>query len=40
MTIETGSAAWRDAYFYEGAKLIGFYFPTKVPFTMTFNAAG
>ena len=38
MTIETGSSAGR-AFIYKGTKLIGFYFPTKVPFTMTFTAA-
>jgi cytoskeletal protein RodZ len=37
MTIETGSSAGR-AFIYRGTKLIGFYFPTKTPFTMTFNA--
>jgi hypothetical protein len=39
MTIETGSAAGH-AYIYSGAKQIGTYFPTKAPFTMTFNAVG
>jgi len=37
MTIETGSAAGR-AFIYQGTKLIGFYFPSKTPFRMTFNA--
>ena len=37
MTIETGSSAGR-AFIYQGTKLIGFYFPSKTPFTMTFNA--
>ena len=37
MTIETGSAAGR-AFVYQGYKLIGFYFPSKTPFKMTFNA--
>jgi DNA-binding XRE family transcriptional regulator len=37
MTIETGSSAGR-AFIYKGIKLIGFYFPSKVPFTMTFTA--
>jgi hypothetical protein len=36
MTIETGSSAGR-AFIYQGTKLIGFYFPSKTPFTMTFN---
>ena len=37
MTIETGSSAGR-AFIYKGTKLIGFYFPSKVPFTMKFTA--
>jgi hypothetical protein len=37
MTINTGSAAGR-ALLYKGTKLIGFYFPAKAPFFMTFNA--
>jgi hypothetical protein len=37
MTINTGSAAGR-AFLYKGTKLIGFYFPPKAPFVMTFNA--
>jgi hypothetical protein len=37
MTINTGSSAGR-ALLYKGTKLIGFYFPAKAPFFMTFNA--
>jgi hypothetical protein len=37
ITIETGSSAAR-AYVYEGLKFIGFYFPTKAPYTLTFNS--
>jgi hypothetical protein len=37
MTIETGSGAGR-AFVYQGTKLIGFYFPSKTPFKMTFDA--
>jgi hypothetical protein len=37
MTIDTGSSAGR-ALIYKGSKLIGFYFPSKTPFLMTFNA--
>jgi hypothetical protein len=37
MTIETGSGAGR-AFIYNGTKLIGYYFPSKTPFKMTFNA--
>jgi hypothetical protein len=37
MTITTGSSAGR-AFLYKGTKLIGFYFPSKAPFVMTFNA--
>jgi len=37
MTIETGSSSGR-AFIYKGIKLIGFYFPSKVPFTMNFTA--
>jgi hypothetical protein len=39
ITIETGSPSAR-AYIYEGSTFIGFYFPDKAPFTMTFNATG
>ncbi|HEY1831297.1 MAG TPA: helix-turn-helix transcriptional regulator [Acidimicrobiales bacterium] len=39
LTVETGSAAAR-AYVYEGTTFIGYYFPTKAPFTMTFEAVG
>jgi transcriptional regulator with XRE-family HTH domain len=38
-TVETGSASAR-AYLYQGGKFIGYYFPTKAPFTITFNAVG
>ncbi len=38
-TVETGSASAR-AFLYEGNKLIAYYFPTKAPFTITFNAVG
>jgi hypothetical protein len=37
LTIDTGSSAGR-AFIYKGNKLIGFFFPSKVPFLMTFNA--
>jgi Helix-turn-helix domain len=37
MTINTGSAAGR-AFLFKGSKLIGFYYPPKAPFVMTFNA--
>jgi hypothetical protein len=39
LTVETGSSAGRTL-FYEGTKLIGFYFPSKAPFTINFTAAG
>jgi hypothetical protein len=39
LTVETGSASAR-AYLYEGTTFIGFFFPTKAPYTMTFNAVG
>jgi hypothetical protein len=39
MTIETASSSGR-AYVYEGSQFIGYYFPARVPFTMTFNAVG
>jgi hypothetical protein len=38
-TIETASSSGR-AYVYWHNRFIGFYFPKKVPFTMTFNAVG
>ncbi|HEX3794662.1 MAG TPA: helix-turn-helix domain-containing protein [Acidimicrobiales bacterium] len=37
VSIETASSSGR-AYVYEGKQFIGYYFPTKVPFTMVFNA--
>ena len=39
LTVETGSAAG-GTQFYEGIKLLGFYFPSKAPFTINFTAAG
>jgi hypothetical protein len=36
LSIETASSSGR-AYLYEGSRFIGYYFPTRVPFTMTFN---
>jgi hypothetical protein len=39
MTVETGSSYAR-AYLYEGYEFIGAYFPSKAPFTLTFNAVG
>jgi len=39
LTIETGSSAGR-AFFYEGTKLIGYYFPAHAPFTMNLSAIG
>jgi hypothetical protein len=39
LTVETGSASAR-AYIYEGTTFIGFFFPSKAPYTMTFNAVG
>jgi transcriptional regulator with XRE-family HTH domain len=39
MTVETASAAGR-AYLYSGNRFIGFYFPTRTPFTMTLKATG
>jgi hypothetical protein len=39
LTVETGSAAG-GTQFYEGTKLLGFYFPPKAPFTINFTAAG
>jgi len=38
LTVETGSSAG-GTQFYEGTKLIGFYFPPKAPFTINFTAA-
>ena len=40
LTVETGSAAGRALQFYEGFKLLGYFFPPKAPFTMNFTAAG
>jgi Helix-turn-helix domain len=39
LTVETGSSSGRTT-FYEGSKLIGFYFPPKAPFTIHFSATG
>lgn len=39
VTVETGSASAR-AYLYSGASFIGYFFPTKAPYTLTFNAVG
>jgi hypothetical protein len=39
LTIETGSASAR-AYIYDGTTFIGYYFPSKAPYTLTFNALG
>jgi hypothetical protein len=39
LSVETGSAAG-GTQFYEGFKLLGFYFPPKAPFTINFTAAG
>lgn len=39
LTVETGSSSAR-AYIYEGTVFIGYYFPSKAPYTMTFNALG
>ncbi|HVB90795.1 MAG TPA: helix-turn-helix transcriptional regulator [Acidimicrobiales bacterium] len=36
MTVETGSGSAR-AYLYEDGKFIGFFFPTKAPYTLTFH---
>ncbi|HEY3842489.1 MAG TPA: helix-turn-helix domain-containing protein [Acidimicrobiales bacterium] len=38
-TVETASGSGRVFVYWHG-KFIGFYFPTKVPYTMTFNAVG
>lgn len=38
-TIRTASGSGR-AYVYEGTRFIGYYFPTRAPFTMTFTATG
>jgi transcriptional regulator with XRE-family HTH domain len=37
--IRTASGSGR-AYVYEGSKFIGYYFPSRAPFTLTFNAVG
>jgi hypothetical protein len=37
--IRTASGSAR-AYVYEGSKFIGYYFPSRAPFTLTFNATG
>jgi hypothetical protein len=37
LTIQTGSGSGR-VYIYKGFTLLETYVPTKVPFTMTFNA--
>jgi transcriptional regulator with XRE-family HTH domain len=39
LSVETGSAAG-GTQFYEGFKLLGYYFPPKAPFTINFTAAG
>jgi cytoskeletal protein RodZ len=39
LTVETGSSAG-GTQFYEGFKLLGYYFPPKAPFTINFTAAG
>jgi hypothetical protein len=39
LTVETGNTSAR-AYIYDGYQFIGFYFPDKAPFTLTFNATG
>ena len=36
LTVETGSASAR-AYIYEGTTFIGFFFPSKAPYTLTFS---
>jgi len=38
LTVETGSSSG-GTQFYEGTKLLGFYFPPKAPFTINFTAA-
>jgi hypothetical protein len=38
LTVQTGSSAG-GTQFYEGTKLIGYYFPPKAPFTINFTAA-
>ena len=39
LTVQTGSSAG-GTQFFEGTKLIGYYFPPKAPFTINFSAAG
>ncbi len=39
LTVETGSPSAR-AYVYDGTTFIGYFFPSKAPYTMTFNAVG
>ena len=39
LTVETGSSAGGTQY-YEGTKLLGYFFPPKAPFTINFTAAG
>jgi hypothetical protein len=39
LIVQTGSSAG-GAEFYQGTKLLGFYFPPKAPFTINFTAAG
>ncbi len=39
MTVETASSSGR-AYIYSGTRFIGYYFPNRTPFTMTFRAMG
>jgi hypothetical protein len=39
LTVETGSSAG-GTQFYEGTKLLGFFFPPKAPFSINFTAAG
>jgi transcriptional regulator with XRE-family HTH domain len=39
LSVETGSAAG-GTQFYEGFKLLGYYFPPEAPFTINFTAAG
>jgi hypothetical protein len=39
LMVETGSSAG-GTQFYEGSKLIGYYFPPRAPFTINFTAAG
>jgi hypothetical protein len=39
LTVQTGSSAG-GTQFFEGIKLIGYYFPPKAPFSINFSAAG